>query len=187
MLNSLFRAHVLRVIKMPASPPAGPAFSESLNITEATQNLGVSKVLSPNNLRTKRDIFLRLRGSSHTGRNPRQLEHRGEITGKRCAGSWNPEGKNGGSHIAAPRGPGVCLHAEDAEVLRHWATYLRSKDIQDNSAINEKNDLLIPAITWMNLKIVVRSERSQTKENSYSIVSLIKPLENEVTSRSMIA
>ena len=74
-----------------------------------------------------------------------------------------------------------------AEVLRHWATYLRSKDIQDNSAINEKNDLLIPATTWMNLKIVVRSERSQTKENSYSIVSLIKPLENEVTSRSMIA
>lgn len=85
MLNSLFRVHVLRVIKMPARPPAGPAFSESLNITEATQNLGVSKVLSPNNLRTKRDIFLRLRGSSHTGRNARQLEHRGEITGKRCA------------------------------------------------------------------------------------------------------
>lgn len=57
MLNSLFRVHVLRVIKMPARLPAGPAFSESLNITEATQNLGVSKVLSPNNLRTKRDIF----------------------------------------------------------------------------------------------------------------------------------
>lgn len=131
------------------------------------------------NLRTKRDIFLRLRGSSHTGRNPRQLEHRGEVTGKRCAVSWIPEGKNGVSHIVAPRGPGVCLHAEDAEVLRHWTTCLRSKDIQDNSAINEKNDVLIPATTWMNLKIVVQSERSQAKENSHSIVPLIKPLEDE--------
>ena len=151
----------------------------SLNIAEATQNLGVSEVLSPHNLRTKRDIFLRLRSSSHTGRNPRQLEHRGEVTGKRCAVSWIPEGKNGVSHIVAPRGPGVCLHAEDAEVLRHWVTCLRSKDIQDNSEINEKNDVLKPATTWMNLKIVVQSERSQAKENSYSIVPLIKPLENE--------
>ena len=150
----------------------------SLNIAEAPQNLGVPKVLSPHNLRIKRDIFLRLRGSSHTGRNPRQREYRGEVTGKRCVMSWIPEGKNGVSHIVAPRGPGVCLHAEDAEVLRHWATCLRSKDIQDNSAINEKNNLLIPATTRMNLKIV-QSEKSQTKENSYSTVPLIKHLENE--------